>query len=103
MEHYVNRNLVITNENATIRIFGKDTDSNKHSHNRQTINREIEWLISDGILVDNITQVVLTSTGIRKKQIKGYALSYDVYKLLCLKFDKQLYTYYIKLEQIMFE
>lgn len=40
--HYKHRDNLMTNEEATVRIFGIQTDSNVHSRNRQEINQYIE-------------------------------------------------------------
>lgn len=44
--------------------------------------------------------MTLKSTGKRKKSIKGYQFTYDIYKLMLMKFDSKILHYYIKLENI---
>jgi hypothetical protein len=45
VEHYVSKNIRISNEEANVRIFGDEQDPNKRSNNRKEINRQIDRLI----------------------------------------------------------
>lgn len=108
--HYVNRKSMITNEEASIRIFGKvpaDSKDKKESfHNREKIDREInrirskDYFDSSNIIEHNYK---LCSNNKRNKNVKGFKISYNVYKMICTNLKPEMFCFYLTVESLLFD
>ncbi len=99
-EHFKNKDRLMNNEEATVRLFPNPKDSQEHNDNRKEINRFLEKQLKNPTMSGLIQQIELKSTGERKKSIKGYQFTFDIYKMMLLKFNPESFTYYLKLESL---
>ena len=99
-EHFKNKDRLMTNDEATARLFQNPKDSKEHASNRKEINKFLEKQLKNPAMSGLIQQIELKSSGERKKSIKGYQFTFDIYKMMLLKFEPASFTYYLKLESL---
>lgn len=106
MEHFVNRKELITSDNAAIRIFGLDKSTKQaHKNNRIKIHTTIDKMIAKNQIDPEWVKVGEFIPKNKKipRLMKGYFLTYNAYKLVCMKLKPELNRYYLSLEELYFE